>query len=133
MAASRYLGRCNILYSPPKYGKYFSILHTAASTVAKPPIYYQTNTFQGMLITDSANSYAVFTYYCGDLNYPTFMHYYPPSAIGFSTEDGLHAVHEATFRSNIACLNHPTSPWVNIVYELTDNGKMTLLTMQPEN
>ncbi|CAI8007050.1 Dorsal-ventral patterning tolloid-like protein 1, partial [Geodia barretti] len=73
-----------------------------------------------MLVTDanSSNSYAVFTYYCGDLSHATF------ASIGFGTEDGLHAAHEATFRGSahsIACLNQPTSPWVNVVYELTNN------------
>ena len=32
-------------------------------------IYPQTSTFQGILITDYSRSFAVFTYYCGDLRY----------------------------------------------------------------
>ena len=73
-----------------------------------------------MLVTDSINSYAVFTYYCGDLSYS------PSVSVGFGTEDGLYGVHEATFRGSadmMACLNEPSSPWMNIVYELTNNGK----------
>ena len=83
-------------------------------------IHTQTSTFQGILITDSVNSYAVFTYFCGDLSYSSDV------AIGYGTEDGLYANHEATYRGSadlIACLNYPTSPWVNVVYELTRNGE----------
>ena len=71
-------------------------------------------------MTDSANSYAIFTYKCGDLRNSERV------SIGFGTEDGLHAVHEATSRGNaeaIACLNYPSSPWTNVVYEVTNNGK----------
>ena len=80
----------------------------------------QTTTFQGILITDLVNSYAVFTYYCGDL-----MHSNGPS-IGFGIERGLFANHHASFRESadkIACLNQPTTPWVNIVYNLTNKGE----------
>ena len=72
-------------------------------------------------MTDSANSYAIFTYKCGDLRNAQHV------SIGFGTEDGLHAVHEALFRGSgdsIACLNYPNSPWTNVVYEITNNGKI---------
>ena len=107
------------------YSQPTTVSHCVYKTLNElAPLIYssQTSTFQGMLVTDanSSNSYAVFTYYCGDLSHATF------ASIGFGTEDGLHAVHEATFRGSahsIACLNQPTSPWVNVVYELTNNGK----------
>ena len=80
----------------------------------------QTNTFQGVLVTDYSRSFAVFTYYCGDLEYSN------GATIGFSSRDGLFANHPATLRGSaqsIACLNKPVTPWVNIVYELTREGK----------
>jgi hypothetical protein len=91
--------------------------------------YNITSTLQGVLVTDYTNSYSVFTYYCGDLRFSY------EASIGFGTKHGLHANHEATFRGSqlIACLNDPTTPWVNVVYELTrtenecemDNGGCT--------
>ena len=77
------------------------------------------NTFQGVLITDFSSSYSVFTYKCGDLEYSN------GATIGFSSGDGLFANHPATERGSaqsIACLNQPTTPWVNVVYELTIPG-----------
>lgn len=81
----------------------------------------QTNTFQGILVSDFEQSFAVFTYKCGDLGFSG------DATIGFVTEGGLYANHAATFRGNakeVACLNSPNSPWVNIVYKLTDSGKL---------
>ena len=53
------------------------------------------------------------------------MHSNGPS-IGFGIERGLFANHHASFRESadkIACLNQPTTPWVNIVYNLTNKGE----------
>jgi hypothetical protein len=75
-----------------------------------------TNTFQGILVTDFSRSFAVFTYKCGDLTFSG------GATIGFATEDGLFANHIATIRGSaqsIACLNMPSSPWVNVVYEIS--------------
>ena len=85
----------------------------------------QTYTFQGMLVTDLSNSYAIFTYYCGDLSYSEH-----DAAIGYTIDRDLREIHEVSYRGEgphtIACSNHPKSPWVNIVYNLTDNGKNML-------
>ena len=82
-----------------------------------PPfdVSFQTNTFQGILVTDFITSYAIFIYRCGDLNFSN------GATIGFNTRDGLFANHAATLRGNarsIACQNSPVSPWVNVVYNL---------------
>ena len=80
----------------------------------------QTNTFQGILVTDYSRSFAVFTYNCGDLEFSN------RATIGFSSGDGLFANHPATQRGSaqsIACLNQPVTPWVNVVYELTREGE----------
>ena len=71
-------------------------------------------------MTDFERSYAVFTYYCGNLNFSN------NASIGFSSGDGINANHEATlsnFAESIACLNAPASPWVNVVYEISTTGK----------
>ena len=83
-------------------------------------IFTQTNTFQGIIVTDFTRSFSVFTYFCGDLSYSN------GATIGFTTADGFFANHPASLRSSsqsIGCLNSPASPWVNVVYEITKSGK----------
>ena len=61
----------------------------------------------------------MFIYKCGDLAFSG------EATIGFVTEDGLFANHIATLRGraqSVACLNIPTTPWVNVVYEITTPG-----------
>ena len=76
----------------------------------------QTYTFQGLIVTDFQRSFAFFTYYCGDLSY-TYK-----ATIGFVSRDGFFVNHPATSRGRpyyIACVNLPTTPWVNVIYEIT--------------
>lgn len=57
---------------------------------------------------------------CGDLEFSG------GATIGFVTESGLYANHVTLLRGNakdIACLNSPNSPWVNVVYKLIDSCK----------
>ena len=79
-------------------------------------VFLQINTFQGVLVTDCSRSFAVFTYFCGEMGFSN------GATIGFVTGDGLFANHPASQRGSvqsIACLNEPASPWVNVVYEIT--------------
>ena len=72
-------------------------------------------------MTDFTRSFSIFTYFCGDLRYTN------RATIGFSTGDGLFANHPASLRGSadsVACLNFPTSPWVNVVYEITKTGEI---------
>ena len=86
-------------------------------------IYPQTSTFQGILITDYSRSFAVFTYYCGDLRYSRgVLNYFHGASIGFAAPGGLFANHPAALNDSaqsISCLNEPASPWVNVVYEIS--------------
>ena len=72
----------------------------------------------------------MYTYKCGDLTY------LGEASIGFVTTDGLFANHFATIRGkaqSIACLNMPSTPWVNVVYDITRSGgctKILLNTLQ---
>ena len=73
------------------------------------------------MTTDFKSSFAVFIYRCGDLNFPR-----NHATIGFVSEDGVYANHEAMFRkkiSAVSCLNYPNSPWVNVVYDIAVPGK----------
>ncbi|CAI8005292.1 Furin-like protease 2, partial [Geodia barretti] len=86
----------------------------------------KTNTFQGMLATDFISSYTVFTYNCRDMSFS------PPigtSIIGFYHNDfpSLEINHGATRREKphlIACINQPSSPWVNVVYGLSADDSL---------
>lgn len=88
-------------------------------------LFPQTNTFQGMLITDFVTSYAVFTYYCGHMSYSD------PGVIGFAhTGLNLDVRHGAFYRDNpheISCFNNESSPWVNVVYQISFSGKNVML------
>ena len=110
----------------PAYGGSTSIVRNKCSFYSALPITFialQTNTFQGMLVTNYSTSFAVFTYYCGDLGFSN------GATIGFSSGDGLFANHPAVLRGSaqsIACLKQSTSLWVNAVYEVTIPGEDTL-------
>ena len=68
------------------------------------------------MITDGTNSYAVFTYRCGDMNWA-----YSPT-IGFNAAGSSFANHPNTGSSSaeeIACLNSPDSQWYNVVYQIS--------------
>ena len=115
----------------PAYGGSTSIVRDKCSVFQFCDYIFalQTNTFQGMLVTNYSTSFAVFTYYCGDLGFSN------GATIGFSSGDGLFANHPAVLRGSaqsIACLNQPTSSWVNVVYELTAAGEDTLSTISQQ-
>lgn len=82
----------------------------------------QTNTFQGILITDGSLSYTVFTYHCGSMMWSG------SATIGFSADDAFfqsHPLSRTTTSNTIACLNSPDSGWNNLVYQL--GGKPTVV------
>ena len=79
-------------------------------------LFLQENNYQVVLLTDGTQSYTVFTYKCGELNWGT-----SSTGIGFSAGPSLYANHPLSRRSNvrsIACLNSPQSPWSNVVYKV---------------
>ena len=76
----------------------------------------QTNTFQGIVVTDFSVSYAVFIYKCQDMQFSG------SAAIGFTSRDyKLYANHRLSGYSarSIGCVNSGQSDWVNLVYKLT--------------
>ena len=79
-------------------------------------LFLQENNYQVVLLTDGTQSYTVFTYKCGELNWST-----SSTGIGFSAGPSLYANHPLSRRSNvrsIACLNSPETPWSNVVYKV---------------
>ena len=101
---------------------YCSISNCLSSMVNFSLSHLQTNTFQGIIITNGVKSYAVFIYQCGALTSHnngtigynadgSFFHNYPLSGSGRVLE--------------AACLNHPSTVWSNLVYSLTpSSGKV---------
>ena len=76
----------------------------------------QANTFQGILVTDGEQSYALFTYNCD------MMEWSGNATVGFNAAgkffhshflSGTHSI------TNIACINSPQSSWSNIIYQLS--------------
>ena len=69
------------------------------------------------MATDGDQSYAVFTYQCGELNWVRNR-----ASIGFSAGPNLFANHPLSRQPNvndIACVNQTCSPWTNVVYRIT--------------
>ena len=97
--------------------------------------FQEPNTFQGILLTDGRQSFAVFTYECGLLGWST------GAVVGFTGEGGFYGNHPLSVKglvlestSNIDC----QSPyrWNNVIFNLSPlsnlNGK-TQPEVQPSN
>ena len=74
----------------------------------------QTNTFQGLIVTNGPTSYAVFTYKCGLLEWSG------DAVIGFRSEQDHLSIHPLSGSSAqlIACENSSVSNWTNVIYRL---------------
>ena len=85
----------------------------------------QTNTFQGILITDGTKSYAVHTYVCGEMEWGD------ESTVGFNAGGEYYENHPITghFQSHfIACLQNMSagSLITNQIYDLVPNPESLL-------
>ena len=79
----------------------------------------QTDTFQGIVITDGSKSYAVFTYKCG------LMQWSGNATIGFKADRTYfrnHPLSGSITSNSIACINYPPTEWTNVVYDLVPEG-----------
>lgn len=78
----------------------------------------QTSSFQVVLASSTDTSYAVFTYKCGLLNWFEY-----GASIGYSAGEDFYTNHNLSRQANvndIACLNEPSSPWSNVVYNVKE-------------
>lgn len=81
---------------------------------------FQTNTYQVVVITDGAESYAVLTYQCGAMTW------HGNATTGFNAGGTWFENHplSRTVNSNtIACTNNSQTVWTNLVYKLTPRGE----------
>ena len=74
----------------------------------------QTNTFQGIVITNGYQSYTVFTYRCG------LMGWAANAVIGFKAANNFYQNHNLSGNSGrlIACQNSAVTSWYNVLYPL---------------
>ena len=79
----------------------------------------QMNTFQTVMVTDGINSFAIFIYQCGDLEWPGFV----GATIGFGAGSEFASNHWLSGTPNvtsIACLNTPDNQFFTLLYKLTE-------------
>ena len=118
----------------------FSILHkTLYSTGVEIPCSYisklisfqlilPTNSYQAILITDGTNSYAVYTYMCGEMEWGS------SAVIGFNAAGNYFENHNSSgvpTVSGIACLALPEQV-NNLVYDLVPEPKNFQCSSPPE-
>jgi len=87
-------------------------------------VHFQTNSYEGLVITNRTESYAVFTYLCGALSW------HGNATIGFNAGGTLYKNYPGSGSSSvhsIACTNYSRSVWTNVVYKLTPNGIKLLI------
>ena len=80
---------------------------------------FTTNTFQGVLITDGSNSYAVFLYYCPSMEWSG------NAVIGWQASSSRYRNHPLSGNSDaseVACLN-PDSSYNTVIFQLNSVGK----------
>ena len=78
----------------------------------------QTNTYQAVLATDGTNSFALFIYKCGDLQWSG------GATIGYGGSNEAffnNRLSGTTRATEIACLNNPDNQFTTLVFELTDS------------
>ena len=77
-----------------------------------------------MIATDGLDSYAIFTYKCGELNWLRSNY----ATIGFSITQDFYANHYLSITANvnnISCLNSPNSEWSSVVYHIGLRGEVS--------
>jgi hypothetical protein len=80
----------------------------------------QTNSYQGLVITDGRDSFAVFTYQCGAMTWSG------NATIGFNAGGSQYENHPLSGSSitrSIACMNYSSTVWINLLFKLTPNSK----------
>ena len=82
-----------------------------------------------VVATDGNQSYAVFTYKCGGLNWVDSGYGIASTSIGFSAKCGPkffftnHPFSQQPNVNDIACVNQTCPPWTNVVYKINSKPK----------
>ena len=83
----------------------------------------QENTFQAVLITDGVDSFSVFTYNCGLIEWDNG----GTNTVGFNAAGQTYA-NAVPSGVDLACINGNASNWSNVIYTLS---MMTDIPMEP--
>ena len=89
----------------------------------------QSNTFEGIVITNGTKSYAVFTYQCPEVEWSD------GAVIGFNAGFeyfGNHPLSGLVQSSVIDCV-HPNVEWNNVIFDLTPGDVRNESTPTPPN
>ena len=87
----------------------------------------QTNTYQGVLVTDGTNSYSVFTYCCGIMEWSD-----EPTTIGFKINSHyLNNPYSGNSANTIACANQ-LSEWSTVLYSLSPGSMFAWMEFPSE-
>lgn len=86
-------------------------------------MHLQENTFQAVLITNGVDSFSVFTYNCGLIEWDNG----GANTVGFSAAGQVYA-NEDPSGADLACINGNASEWSNVIYTLS---MMTNITTEP--
>lgn len=81
------------------------------------------NSFQALVATDGIHSFTVFTFKCGELNWIRSSR----ASIGFSSSNDIFFNHQLSLQpsvNNISCLNNSTTPWSNVVYDISHSEQL---------
>ena len=81
----------------------------------------QTNSHQGIVITDGTDSFAVFTYQCGAMTWSG------NATIGFNAGGSQfenHPLSGSSMTQSIGCMNYNSTVWTNLLFKLTPNSKL---------
>ena len=94
--------------------------------LAMLPSILQSNTYQGIVITDGKSSYTVFVYRCDLLQWSR------GATIGYNAAGDFFENHDFSGNSaeNIDCINLPVSNYSNVVYQLSA-GYITITNPPP--
>ena len=87
----------------------------------------QGNNFQVIVFTDGLQSYAVFTYQCGELNWIGSSR---GAVVGFSASNTFFTNHPLSNQPNIndiSCNNQQCPPWSNVVYKINKNTGIQII------
>ncbi len=79
----------------------------------------QSNTYEGIVITNGKKSFAIFTYLCGSMNWHGY------ATIGINADGNFYTNYPLSGTSSVtevACLNSPDSLVKNLIYPLTPHS-----------
>ena len=96
--------------------------------------FLQTNTFQAVIVTDGSNSFAIFIYRCGDIqwDFRGFGPGFGGATIGFGASSEFFSNHRLALirdATSIDCINAPENQFFTVLYGISNlvEGKIGIV------